>query len=115
MVVSENGTAFPCEEKGRIEIRPDMTEAAKQIGLLRRLSRRYDFPLDSILDSLAENGLPVWPCEVDWSTAPTAGYAVARYQLAERLQGALAALIRVAGYCDGDFAQVGNVIGHGWA
>ena len=88
----------------RIEIRPNLDEAVEQFKLLRRLARRYDFPLNAQLDSLAERGLPVWPCEVDWSTAPTAGYAVATYQLAERLQGALAALIHVARHSDGDLA-----------
>jgi hypothetical protein len=96
------------DEDRMAEIRPDMDEVTQRFALLRDLSDRFGFDLDGVLNQLAERGLPAWPCEVDWSSAPTAGYAVARYHLAERLEGALAALLDVARQFDRNLAEVGN-------
>lgn len=84
----------------KIEIRPDIDEAADHFEALASLAQRFGFDLAGEIHRLAERGLPVWSCDVDWVSAPTAGYRVAHYQLAERLQGALAALLAVARHRD---------------
>jgi hypothetical protein len=103
--------AAPCvaihgEHKTKIEVRPDIDEAADQFALLALLSHRFGFDLAGAVHSLAERGLPVWSCEVDWSSAPVADHRVAHYQLAERLQGALAALLAIARYSDDELAKI---------
>jgi hypothetical protein len=90
----------------KLEIRPDIDEAADQFATLALLSGRFGFDLAGAVHSLAERGLPVWSCEVDWSAAPTAGYRVAHYQLAERLQGALAALLAAARHSESHLAKI---------
>jgi hypothetical protein len=101
--------AVGSEHKTKIEIRPDIDDAADQFATLALLSDRFGFDLTEAVHSLADRGLPVWSCDVDWSAAPTAGYRVAHYQLAERLQGVLAALLVVARHGDDKLAEIARV------
>src|SRR5262249_50614108 len=74
---------------------------------LAELSARFGFDLLSCLDSLADSGTPVWAAHVDDIAAPSTSYLVARYKLAERLQGVLAALRVIARNSQGDPGKVG--------
>jgi hypothetical protein len=75
-----------------IEIRPDMVHAFADFDELRNLSARFGFGLAETLRSLLDDGLPVFRCEIDDTSATLTGYAVARYELTERLHGVLTAL-----------------------
>lgn len=79
-------------EAGALEIRPDMDAALADLAELNGLSRLFGFDLVGDLARITNSGAPVLFCEV--SSAPAVGtdYLVARFQLHERLQGALAAL-----------------------
>lgn len=91
-----------------LDIRPDIDQAAADFAELRVLSERFGFDLPGALNSLADSLTPVWACDVDAVPAPGTNYLVARYKLAERLQGALAALRVVARHSDGDFRKIGQ-------
>jgi hypothetical protein len=84
-----------------IEIRPDMAPALADFDELSGLAVRFGFDLAETLRSLTDHGLPVFSCEVEERAAEATGYAVARYELAERLQGVLTAL-RTRRRYDGD-------------
>lgn len=75
-----------------VELEPDMTQALADLAELKELSLRFGYDLFSALASLAESNAPFILGEIDDAATARAGHAVARFKLAERLDGALMAL-----------------------
>jgi hypothetical protein len=78
----------------KLEIRPDMDQVISDFQELRELSEELGFNLSAALDRLTNSLTPIWAC--DTMPAPGTNYLIARYKLAEFLDGALAALRIVA-------------------
>lgn len=71
---------------------PDAVTACADLRELIELSERLGFDLFVECRSITDDGLPLWRCQVDTSAAIGTGNAVARYEIADRLKGCLAAL-----------------------
>jgi hypothetical protein len=95
-----------CAMSAPLDIHPDMAQAAADFAELRTLSARFGFDLLGTLDSLADSGTPVFAADVDFLPAPSTGHLVARYKLAERLRGALAALRVTARNREKNFPEI---------
>ena len=71
---------------------PDFSESNRDLSELVALSLRHRFDLFEYLRLLSEAGAPSICCEVDSSTAGSAGSRIVRYKLSEGLLVILAAL-----------------------